>query len=155
MACLFIKPHYWYSKQLMKYLEDIWYSMINPSMPCAVFILSDKGQQYKGQQWITLCGTRPLPEPILTCCHWTWTLSHYVNSLWPSDAISCIWQYKSGLTLAQVMACCLMAPSHYLSQCRLLISEATWEQFSSRCSIRLSGLKIILLRSWGLLSHLP
>ena len=26
-------------------------------------------------------------------------------------------------TLAQVMACCLMAPSHYLNQCWLMISE--------------------------------
>ena len=28
-----------------------------------------------------------------------------------------------GSTLAQVMACCLMAPSHYLNQCWLTISE--------------------------------
>ena len=32
----------------------------------------------------------------------------YINTLWPSDAI---WQIKSGLTLAQLMACCLMAPN--------------------------------------------
>ena len=36
------------------------------------------------------------------------------NSLKPSDAI---WRHKSGSTLAQVMACCLTAPSHYLNQC--------------------------------------
>ena len=35
------------------------------------------------------------------------------NSLWPNDAI---WGHRSGSTLAQVMACCLMAPSHYLNQ---------------------------------------
>ena len=29
-------------------------------------------------------------------------------------------------TLAQVMASCLMAPSHYLSQCWLMISEVLW-----------------------------
>ena len=28
-----------------------------------------------------------------------------------------IWRHRSGSTLAQVMACCLMAPSHYLNQC--------------------------------------
>ena len=28
-----------------------------------------------------------------------------------------------GLTLAQIMACCLTAPSHYLNQCWLTISE--------------------------------
>ena len=36
----------------------------------------------------------------------------YINSLWPSDAI---WRHGSGSTLAQVMACCLTAPSHYLN----------------------------------------
>ena len=40
-----------------------------------------------------------------------------LNSLWPSDAI---WQQRSGSTLAQVMACCLTAPSHYLNQCWLI-----------------------------------
>ena len=38
-----------------------------------------------------------------------------INSLWPSDAI---WWHRSGSAPAQVMACCLMAPSHYLNQCR-------------------------------------
>ena len=43
-----------------------------------------------------------------------------VNSLWPSDAI---WRQRSGSTLAQVMACCLAAPSHYLNQWWLIISR--------------------------------
>ena len=43
-----------------------------------------------------------------------------VNSLWPSDAI---WQHRTGSTLAQVMACCLIAPCHYLIQCWLIISD--------------------------------
>ena len=47
-------------------------------------------------------------------------------SLWPSDAIR--WQ-RSGSTLAQVMACCLMAPSHYLNQCWLIISEVQWHSY--------------------------
>ena len=59
-------------------------------------------------------------------CHQEW--SHYLslinfNSLWPSDAI---WREGSGSTLVQVMACCLTAPSHYLNQCRLMISEVLW-----------------------------
>ena len=33
---------------------------------------------------------------------------------------------KSGSTLAQVMACCLMAPSHYLNQYWLIISKVLW-----------------------------
>ena len=39
-----------------------------------------------------------------------------LNSLGPSDAI---WHQRSSSTLVQVMACCLMAPSHY--QCLLII----------------------------------
>ena len=46
------------------------------------------------------------------------------NSLWPSDTI---WQQRSLSTLAQVMACCLTAPSHYLNQCWLTISKVPWQ----------------------------
>ena len=35
------------------------------------------------------------------------------------------------LTLAQIMACCLMAPSHYLNQCCPLISEVLWHSLKS------------------------
>ena len=42
------------------------------------------------------------------------------NSLWPRDAIL---QHRTRLTLTQVMACCLMALSHYLNQCLFLINE--------------------------------
>ena len=44
----------------------------------------------------------------------------FFNSLRPSDAI---WRQGSRSTLVQVMACCLTAPSHYLNQCWLIISE--------------------------------
>ena len=47
----------------------------------------------------------------------------YINSLWPSDNI---WRHKSGSILAQVIACCLTAPSHYLNQCWLIISNVKW-----------------------------
>ena len=50
-------------------------------------------------------------------------LMKLINSLWPSDAI---WWHISGSTLAQVMACCLAAPSHYLNQCWLIISKVQW-----------------------------
>ena len=46
--------------------------------------------------------------------------THGVNTLWPSDNK---WWHKSGYTLSQVVACCLMAPSHYLNQCCLIISK--------------------------------
>ena len=38
----------------------------------------------------------------------------WVNSLWPGDAK---WSHITGSTLAQVIACYLMTPSHYLNQC--------------------------------------
>ena len=44
----------------------------------------------------------------------------FVNSFCPSDAIS---QHKSGSTSAHIMACCLMASSHYLNWCWLIISK--------------------------------
>ena len=56
------------------------------------------------------------------CCNYL-TDTHPLNSLWPSDAT---WRHGSGSTLAQVMACCLTAPSHYLNQCWLIISKVHW-----------------------------
>ena len=44
----------------------------------------------------------------------------FINPLTASDAI---WQQRHGSTLAQVMACCLMASSYYLNQCWLIISK--------------------------------
>ena len=52
--------------------------------------------------------------------------SNSFNSLWPSDTI---WRQGSRSTLAQVMACCLMASSHYLNQCS--ISEVHLVQWHS------------------------
>ena len=37
-----------------------------------------------------------------------------------------IWRQGSGSTLAQVMACCLAAPSHSLNQCWLIIRKVQW-----------------------------
>ena len=58
------------------------------------------------------------------CCDYIMVL----NSLWPSEAI---WWQRSGSTLAQVMACCLTAPSHYPNQCWLIrmiiISKVPWK----------------------------
>ena len=44
--------------------------------------------------------------------------------MWPSDAI---WRRGFESTLAQVIACCLTAPSRYLKHCWLMISEVQWQ----------------------------
>ena len=69
-------------------------------------------------------GDKPLSEPMMV------TQPGGVNSLWPSDVIC--WQ-RSGSTLAQIMARCLMAPSHYLNQRWLLIGRVQWH--SSECNL--------------------
>ena len=56
------------------------------------------------------------------------------NSLAIGDTIL---RHRTWSTLVQVMACCLMAPSHYLNQCWLVISEVLWNwpesNFTGRC----------------------
>ena len=48
------------------------------------------------------------------------------NSSQASDAM---WRHRAGSILAhpQVMSCCLMAPSHYLNQCWLIIKGVLWQ----------------------------
>ena len=46
-----------------------------------------------------------------------------IDSLWSSDTMQ---QHRSGSTLVQVMAWCLMAPSHCLDQCWHIINEVFW-----------------------------
>ena len=51
--------------------------------------------------------------------------SQGLNLLWPSGGK---WRHISGSTLAQVMVCCLTAPSHYLDHCCLIIiSDVLWQ----------------------------
>ena len=54
------------------------------------------------------------------------------NKLWPCDTM---WWHQSRSTLAQVMAYCLTAPSHYLNQCWLKWDcvALTWDQFHRKC----------------------
>ena len=59
--------------------------------------------------YLNQCWHRPMSPYGVTRPQW-------VNSLWPTDVIRWHW---AGSPLAQVMACCLMAPSHCLNQCYL------------------------------------
>ena len=53
--------------------------------------------------------------------------------------LSITFAYRFGSTLDQVMVCCLMAPSHYLDQCWLVIGEVLWE-FHNGCPQPLFGI---------------
>ena len=53
-----------------------------------------------------------------------------------------IWRHRSMSILAQVMACCLTAPSHYLNQCWLIISEVLWHSPDSNLT---ENLKIFII----------
>ena len=66
-------------------------------------------------------------------------VAKWVNSLWSSDAI---WRHRSGSILAQVIACCLTAPSHYLNQYWFIISEVFWH--SPKSNFTASAAAIIL-----------
>ena len=54
-----------------------------------------------------------------------------IYPLWPSDAI---WRQWTGSTLVQVMAYCLMAPSHCPNQCWIIIKGVLWHRPESNFS---------------------
>ena len=76
-------------------------------------------------------------------------ISECFNSLWPSD----IWWHRSGSTLAQVIACCLMAPGHYLIQSWLIISDVLWHLPNGTGNADRS-VKNIDLTHWGRVTHI-
>ena len=65
-----------------------------------------------------------------------------LNSLGSSDAI---WRPKTWSTLAQVMACCLTAPSHYLNQWWLIISKVQWHSSEGNFT---AGISVINHCNW-------
>ena len=88
-------------------LSEAWCYQLKCQFPCTL-LFENGGQpvcEFKGHIRLDLTSGQPL------------------NSLWPRDAI---WRQRSESTLAQVMACCLTAPSHYLNQCWLIITKVQW-----------------------------
>ena len=65
------------------------------------------------------------------------------------------WRYRSGSPSAQVMAWCLMAPSHYLNQCWLIISKVHQHSAEGNFTRDNSSHESLKL-AWKLLKfHLP
>ena len=76
----------------------------------------------------SILGEGLLLGALLTLYQEVWTLLT-MNLFWPGDTI---WWHRSRSTFAHVMACCLMATSHYWNQmCSVTFS---WEQFHKYCS---------------------
>ena len=61
------------------------------------------------------------------------------NSLWPNYAIR---RQGTESKLAQVMACCLMAPSQYLNQYWLIISKVLWHSSWEDLKIPISKIRL-------------
>ena len=87
---------------------------------------------------MTLLSTRmyqPLLSPPYIVNYDTDTLLYNFNSIWHSDAI---WWHTSGSSLAQVMACHLIAPYSNMNQCWLFtkwsLMTLTQDQFHMKCS---------------------
>ena len=59
------------------------------------------------------------------CCTWykiaAWIFCKWHQMPWAKLIVA--WYQRIGSTLPQVMPCCLMAPSHYLYQCWLILSS--------------------------------
>ena len=96
-----------------------------------------------------------LQPHLVNDTHLIWSSIEWVNSLWPCDVI---WWHESVSTLAQVMAWCLTAPSHYLKQCWLVIC-AVWQNSHEsnftgvpKLLFYISSLRMTFLK---LLPHLP
>ena len=57
-----------------------------------------------------------------------------IKPVWPSNAI---WRQIFGLPLAQAMAWCLAAPSHYLNEYKIIIKGVLWHSPWSYCMDKL------------------
>ena len=110
----------WYSPQdnFTSCVQGINHEIVCENQTFKIITTSPRGQCVKD-----LAGSYSLEHSIyeiIPVSHHT--LVYYVfKSMWPSDATG---RHRTGSTLAQVMACCLTAPSHYLNQCWLIISKA-------------------------------
>ena len=93
------------------FIDDIWVTGDQNASTCGYFTCSGKWQV-----------TTPWVSQITNFL----TIDQNTFNTCPSEQ----WRHISGSTLAEVMACYLMAPSHYLNQCWLMITVAfTSEQF--------------------------
>ena len=83
--------------------------------------------------------------------HWTLYVRKHYNSLGYTDAI---WQHRSGSTLAQVMACCLVDISHRLHKLMLTYHQGYSVAFTSWMQLPILAITKILFRSIKMASEI-
>ena len=77
-------------------------------------------------------------QSMKNCMHISWNILQSINSLRPSTTV---WRQKSGSTLAQVMACWLTAPIHYMLQYWLTINEGRSSE-SKNTSLEITNFRL-------------
>ena len=97
--------------------------------------ISATHQPFEGLMWQQILNAKScqiLVTSFLLCLLWAlwgrpwFRYNRGVISLRLSDDI---WRRRSWSTMVQVMICCLMAPSHYLTSCWLMTSEVQWHSY--------------------------
>ena len=131
---------------------------LNGGLPTCIFALLIMSLFVHYACFVLQCNPDVIfPSVILCWINPSWVLSPQswdqivaiVKPLSPGDDI---WRHRTWSTLVQVMAFCLTAPSHYLYQYWLIISEVQWHSssgnFTSDISTinRWNSLKIICLK---------
>ena len=129
-------------------LIDIWLAFYTTAWSCESFPVTldttyhiDRGWQCSHlRAWILSSVSRVIYKIMLgkhTHSHWRYAfgVTIWLNSLWPCGAI---WRHRAWSTLVQVMSCFLTAPSHYLNQCWLTVSEVLWHSPNGQCHTKYS-----------------
>ena len=116
--------HYWFLPQNESFLQIS--SNLNENSRRYCPIKCDRQIDWQNKETVRCSGfhlraiSKQVSKPLFSIIrlelklHTTGTFARqqWVKSLWPSDTI---WGQRSGIALAQVMPCCLMAPSHCLN----------------------------------------
>ena len=83
-------------------------------------------------------------------------MNDYITTTKQSTTKPCA--YLLGYTVALLIVCWLSTPSHYLNQCRLIISEAVWRSpegnptWNAKKYVSLTGYSVYSLKLWP---HIP
>ena len=138
MPRLFFRPqHVWFPVHLKGLLIPLWYETLVVNWQNWLFTLFYQSRSVLSPNLIGCSGTN-FSEILIKTQYFSFTKMHLKISpaKWrpycpgedelTHDLSDTIWWHRSGTTLAQVTAWCLMAPNHYLYQCWLPMGGVLW-----------------------------